>query len=57
LRLYDNACVADLRDQFKPLLDRGEIDRFFKRVERLLEIGAFPGASASNSHHIPWGLI
>lgn len=57
LRLYDNDSVADLRDQLKPLLDRGEIDRFFKRVERLLEIGVFPGASASNSHHVPWGFI
>ena len=56
-RLYDNACVADLRDQLKPLLDRGEIDRFFKRVERLLQLGAYPGASASNSHHVPWGFI
>lgn len=56
-RLYDNACVADLRDQLKPLLDRGEIDRFFKRIERLLQLGVYPGASASNSHHVPWGFI
>src|SRR5690242_3695628 len=57
MRLYDNDCVAELRDQFKPLLDRGEIDRFFKRVERLLQLGVYPGPNASNSHHVPWGFI
>lgn len=56
-RLCDPRAVADLRAQFAPLLDRGEIDRFFKRVERLVQFGVYPGASAGNSHHIPWGVI
>lgn len=56
-RFYDTAAVAALRAQFAPLLDRGEIDRLLKRVERLLQLGVYPGATASNSHHVPWGII
>ena len=56
-RFGDKAAVAALRDQFAPLLDRGEIDRFFKRVARLIQQGTYPGASASNSHHVPWSVI
>lgn len=56
-RFYDTEAVAALRAQLAPLLDRGEIDRFIKRVDRLLQLGVFPGASASNTHHVPWSII
>ena len=56
-RFYDTEAVATLRAQFAPLLDRGEIDRFIKRVDRLLQLGVFPGAHASNTHHVPWSII
>lgn len=56
-RLCDPAAAAELRARFAPLLDHGEIDRFFARVERLVAGRTFPGVGSGRSHNIPWGFI
>lgn len=54
-RLVDPAAAAGLRTQLAPLLARGEIERFFTRVGRVLAAGVFPGAG--HAYNIPWGFV
>ncbi len=54
--LADPGAVAALRAQWSPLLDRGEIERFFARVERVLKIRAYPGFAPGRYHNVPWGF-
>lgn len=56
-RLGDGAAVARLRAELDPLLDRGEINRFFARAERVVKTGVYPGFGHGNTHHVPWGVI
>ncbi len=56
-RLGDEAAVASLRAELAPLLDRGEINRFFARAQRALKLGVYPDFGSGNTHHVPWGVI
>ncbi len=55
--LADPAAVAALRAQWSPLLDRGEIERFFARVERVLKARTYPGFAPGRYHNVPWGFV
>ncbi|HET8630232.1 MAG TPA: SCO1664 family protein [Thermomicrobiales bacterium] len=56
-RFADARAVADLRAQLAPLLDRGEIERFLARAERVLEKRTFPGFNPNRPHSVPWGFV
>jgi hypothetical protein len=56
-RLLAPSAASALRAQLAPLLERGEIDRFFARVERLLATRVYPGFNPGRSHNIPWGFL
>lgn len=55
-RAADEAAAAELRAQLAPLLGRGEIERFFLRVRRVLAARVFPGP-AGGYHNVPWGFV
>ncbi|HEX5502918.1 MAG TPA: hypothetical protein VFW96_09865, partial [Thermomicrobiales bacterium] len=56
-RLADASATAALRAQLAPLLDRGEIARFFARAERVVEARSFPGFNPNRPHSVPWGFV
>jgi len=50
---YERQC--NLRAQLEELLERREVDVFFKRLENLLEEPVFP--SISSRRQVPWGFF
>jgi len=46
--------VAKLRGQLEELLDRREVEIFFRRLEQVIEAPVFPGISSRRQ--IPWGM-